>query len=212
VHASLTLYVDGYFTSQFDACCFVALEEKGLPFTTARAVLREGGGVPGPLRSRTGIPRIPALQHGDFWLTESIAIAEYLEDVFPPPAYAPLFPPGPRSRARARQVMAWVRFDLARLRAERPWSMVIYPASPPPLSPVAERDARELFDLIEHLDDSGQLAAWNLSHADLALALLRLRPADPALPATARRLLDANLARPTLRRYLDHPRPPHPPP
>lgn len=210
--ASLTLHVDGYFCSQFDACCFTALQEKGLPFTMARAVLREGGGVPPLLRTRTGVARVPALRHGEFWLTESIAIAEYLEDVFPPPAYARLLPAEPRSRARARQVMAWVRFDLRQLRLERSWWTTRYPAILPPLSADAERDARELFDLIDHLDAAGELAEWNLSHVDLALALLRLRPGDLALSATARRLLDAQLARPSLRGYLEHPRPPNPPP
>lgn len=210
---TLVLYVDGYFVNQFDACCFVALEEKQLPFTMGRALLRDGGGVPEPLRTLTGIPRVPALQHGDFWLTESIAITEYLEQIFPPPAYARLFPDEPRALARARQVMAWIRSDLHALRAQRPWWMAIYPASPPPpLSPAAERHAHELFDLVAHLDACGELAAWNLSHLDLALALFRLRPGDPTLPAPSQRLLDANLARPSMRKYLEHPRPPNPPP
>lgn len=209
---SLTLYVDGYFVNQFDACCFVALDEKGLPFTTARALLRDGGGVPPSLGRFTGIPRVPALQHGDFWLTESMAIAEYLDDVFPYPAYPRLLPAEPRPRARARQAMAWLRFDLRQLRLERPWWMTQYPASPPPLSADAARDARELFELVDHLDATGALDAWNLSHVDLALVLIRLRPDDPALPAASRRLLDAQLERPSVRRYLEHPRPPNPPP
>lgn len=209
---ALALYGDGYFASPFDACCFVALEEKQLPFAVGRAILRDGGGVPPLLGSRTGIPRVPALQHGDFWLSESIAIAEYLEQVFPPPGYARLFPDEPRARARARQIMAWVRFDLRTLRAERPWWMTLYPASPPPLSHAAERDARELFDLVAHLDAGGDLAVWNLSHLDLALALSRLRAGDLPLPAPSRQLLEANLARPSVRRYIQHPRPPNPPP
>jgi glutathione S-transferase len=212
VAGALVLYGDGFFASPFDACCYVALEEKQLPFVVGRAILRDGGGVPPLLGSRTGIPRVPALQHGDFWLTESIAIAEYLEQVFPPPAYSRLFPDEPRARARARQVMAWVRFDLRALRAERPWWMTLYPASPGPLSSAAERDAHELFDLVAHLDAGGDLAVWNLSHLDLALSLARLRAGDLALPVAARRLLDANLARPSVRGYIDHPRPPNPPP
>ena len=205
----ITLYVDGYFVNQFDACCFVALEEKGLPFTTARALLRDGGGVPPSLRRFTGIPRVPALQHGEFWLTESMAIVEYLDEVFPLPA---LFPAEPRARARARQVMAWLRFDLRHLRLERPWWMTQYPASPTPLSADAARDVRELFELVDYLDATGGLEAWDMSHVDLALALLRVRPVDPALPAAGRRLLDAQLERPSVRRYIEHPRPPNPPP
>ena len=74
----LTLYVDGYFTSVWDATCFVALTEKQLEFSTARALLRDGQGAPARSREHTAIARIPALQHGDFLLTESLAIAEYL--------------------------------------------------------------------------------------------------------------------------------------
>lgn len=210
--ASLTLYVDGYFANQFDGTCFVALDEKGLPYLTARAMLRDGGVISQPLRSRTGVARVPTLQHGDFWLSESMAIAEYLEEVFPPPAHAGLFPAEPRARARARQAMAWLRFDLRQLRVERPWWATRYPTSLPPLSAGAERDAHELFELVDHLDATGALATWDLSHLDLALTLLRLRPEDPALPASARRLLDANLARLPMRGFLDHPRPPNPPP
>ena len=37
----LTLFVDGYFATMWDASCFVALTEKQLEFTTARALLGE---------------------------------------------------------------------------------------------------------------------------------------------------------------------------
>ena len=38
----ITLYVDGYFVNQWDASCVVALEEKHLAYSTARALLRPG--------------------------------------------------------------------------------------------------------------------------------------------------------------------------
>jgi glutathione S-transferase len=208
----LTLYVDGYFVNQFDACCFVALEEKQLPFSTSRALLRDGGGVPAALASRTGIARVPALQHGDFWLTESIAIAEYLEDVFPPPGYTRLLPADPRARARARQIMAWVRIEMRALRNDRPWWMTVYPALPPPLSAEGEHDARELVEFVVRLAADNDLAEWNIAHCDLALALYRLARTEYPLPQPAQRFLDANLVRPSIRTYLDHPRPPNPPP
>jgi glutathione S-transferase len=210
----LTLFVDGYFTSNWDASCFVALTEKQLEFTTARALLREGQGVPAALREQTAIPRIPALQHGDFWLTESLAIIEYLEDAFPPPDHARLLPAAPQARARARQIMAWIRFDLRALRAERPWQFSIYREDPPlpALSPEAERDAGELIDLVGRLSAAGELVDWNIAHADLAFALWRIGRCGHALPAAAQALLDRNVERPSIRAYLDHPRPPNPPP
>ncbi len=204
----LTLYVDGYFTSTWDASCFVVLTEKQLEFTTARALLRDGQGVPPALADHAAIGRVPALQHGDFWLTESHAIVEYLEDTFPAPR---VLPTDPRARARARQIMMWLRSDLTALRVERPWqSLVYHPSELAPLSSRAAHEASELFELVTRLAARGELASWNIAHADLAFALMRLA-ADP-LPDPARALLDDALARPAIRAYVDHPRPPNPPP
>lgn len=206
----ITLYVDGFFANQFDACCFVALTEKQLPFSTARALLGSGS-IPPALTKSTGIPRVPALQHGDFWLTESSAIAEYLEEMFPPPTYARLFPADSRARARARQIMAFVRSDLWDLRTARPWSMTVYPAQPGPMPRAAERDANDLVDLALKLVSAGELGDWNISHADLALALYRLDRTGYPLPQPVQRFLDTTVQRPSLRAYLEHPRPPNPP-
>lgn len=43
---------------------------------------------------------LPALRHGDFGLSDSEAIAEYLDEVFPAP---PMLPQTPEARARARE-------------------------------------------------------------------------------------------------------------
>jgi glutathione S-transferase len=208
----LTLYVDGYFTSTWDATCFVALTEKQLEFATARALLRDGG-VPAALRKATAIARVPALQHGEFWLTESLAIVEYLEEAFPPPDWAPLLPVDTRARARARQIMAYMRFDLRALRDERPWQYSIYPVKQrPPLSAAAERDAAELSEMVARLANGGELDEWTIAEADLAFGLWRLSRSDYALPDAAQRVLDRNLERPSIRAYIEHPRPPNPPP
>lgn len=211
--APLTLYLEGYFTNVWDASCLVALTEKRLEFTTARALLRDGQGVPPGLRDQAAIGRIPALQHGDVWLTESLAIVEYLEDVFPPPDHPRILPAEPRARARARQVMAWLRSDLRALRDERPWQLVVYPSTPlQPMSRAASREADELVALVDWLDGRGELAEWNVSHADLAFAMMRLAHAGHAISPAARRLLDRNLERPSVRGYVEHARPPYPPP
>lgn len=205
----LTLYVDGYFVNPFDASCLITLEEKRLPYSTARALLRDGQGLPPALHQRTAIARVPALQHGDFSLTESSAIVEYLEDMFPEPR---VLPADPRARARARQIMAWVRFDLRTLRVERPWSTTVYPRLLGPLTPAATREASELVDVVSRLLAHGDLADWNIAHADLALTLWRLARNDYPLSSTVTEFLERTLARPSVRAYLDHARPPNPPP
>ncbi|HEY5921771.1 MAG TPA: glutathione S-transferase N-terminal domain-containing protein, partial [Kofleriaceae bacterium] len=159
----ITLYVDGYFVNQWDGSCVVALEEKQLAYSTARALLRDGGGVPPPLVGRTNIGRVPAMQHGDVWLAESSAIIEYLEETFPAPQYPRLLPADPYARAKARQWMSFLRSDLVALRTERSWWMCVYnDAQPRPLSRDGERDSRELVDIIERLAAAGELdpAQW----------------------------------------------------
>jgi len=211
----LTLFVDGFFTNPWDAICFVALAEKRLEFTTARALLRDGQPLPAALRAETAIARIPALRHGEYWLTESLAIVEYLEDAFPPPEFARLLPGEPQARARARQIMAWLRFDQRTLRLERPWQLSIYPPLPEeimPLSPEAQREVAELLDLVARLAAAGDLAVWNIAHADLAFALWRISRLGHPLPPAAQQLLDHNTDRPSVRAYLEHARPPNPPP
>jgi glutathione S-transferase len=49
---------------------------------------------------------VPLLVDGGFSLSESSAITEYLDEVYPG---APLYPRDPQARARARQVQAWLR-------------------------------------------------------------------------------------------------------
>lgn len=211
----LTLYVDGYFVNQWDASCVVALEEKGLAYSTARALLRDGGGVTPSLVGRTQLARVPALQHGDVWLTESSAIIEYLEETFPAPAYPRLLPADPFARGRARQWMAFVRSDLWSLRIERSWWMCVYPEPQPrPLSRDAERDSRELVTLVDRLVASGELdpAHWNMAHADFALTLLRLARTGYPLPDRVTTFMTTALERPSMRAYIERPRPPFRPP
>jgi glutathione S-transferase len=211
VNRVIVLYVDGYFVNQWDASCVVALEEKGLPYTTARGLLRDGGGVPPALAEKTRISRVPALQHGDAWLTESLAIIEYLEEQFP--ESPSVFPADPLARARARQWMSFVRTDLIALRTEISWWRCVYGEPPPAsLSLACQRDAKELLALVGWLVTSNELGAWNISHADLALTLLRVRSAGMPLEDGVARFLDENLARPSVRAYIDHARPPHRPP
>lgn len=203
----ITLYVDGFFVSPLDASCLIALEEKGVEYQTSRALLRDGQGLPPPLHAQTGISRVPAIQHGDFFLTESLAIVDYLDQVFPSP---PLFPVEPRLRARCRQLMAYVRFELQALRDERQWWTVVYPGvGRSPLSAPAQREAEELISIATRFVP--QLGAFSIAHADLALQLMRLSRNEFPIPEVLTTFIEATAARPSVRRYLEYPRPPNPP-
>jgi glutathione S-transferase len=67
---------------------YVALTEKQLPFEVRPIDLEAGEQRMQPYQARALTSRVPALTHEDFHLTESSAIAEYLDEAFPAPAHA----------------------------------------------------------------------------------------------------------------------------
>src|SRR5262245_37143886 len=113
----LILHVDAFFISPYAMSAFVALEEKQLDYTLATVALHERAQRAAGFRGRLG--RVPVLEHGDFVLSESSAIDEYLADIFPHPAHPRIYPTDLRERAICREVQAWLRSDLAPLREER---------------------------------------------------------------------------------------------
>ena len=173
----LKLYVDANFLSPYAMSAYVGLQEKGLPFDIARIDLgaREQHAPSYAAVSLTR--RVPTLVHGEFRLSESSAITEYLDERFPAPTHAALYPQAPELRAKAREIQAWLRSDLAALRQERTTEVVFKGWQGKPLSEAAQAAAAKLFTaatvLLQH---GGQnlFGAWSIVDADLALMLNRL--------------------------------------
>ena len=183
--SELTLYVDSKFLSPYAMSAFVALHEKGLPFhlETLDLGAQENRAAGFAASSLTG--RVPTLVHGDFTLSESSAISEYLDEAFAGPGYAALYPTERRARARARQIQAWIRSDLMPVRRERPTEAVFLQPCDRPLSDEAQASAEKLFLAADSLigDDAGPLfGAWSIADTDLALMLNRLVLNGDAVP------------------------------
>jgi glutathione S-transferase len=173
---SLTLYVDSLYFSPYAMSVFVALKEMGLEFDIETLNLEKGEQRRSPFSKRSGTARIPTLRHDDFWLSESSAICEYLHDEFSASSF-PLYPEGARIRARARQVQAWLRSDLAALRQDRPTDIVFLGEKRGPMSAEASRAAEKLFAFAGTLvgEDGGPLFdRWSVVDIELALTLNRL--------------------------------------
>jgi hypothetical protein len=98
--APLILHGDRAWISPYMFSTFVALREKGLDFEVRRIDLDDGEHNRPPYRDLSLTARVPALTHGDFWVTESNAIVEYLDEAFAAPAFPRLLPAEPRDRAR----------------------------------------------------------------------------------------------------------------
>ena len=203
----LVLHVNKDWTSPYAFSAFVALTEKRLPFTTVLLDLDAGEHQRPPYEASSVTGRIPSLRHGDFWLAESSAIDEYLEDAFPPPAHPRLYPADLQARARVRMIQAFVRSDLMPVRAERPTSTLFGTDRPAPFTPEGRKAAERLVRIAERFLPAGAqhvAGEFTIGDADLALMLQRLvyngDPCPPRLAEYAR----AVFRRPSIREWLKH--------
>jgi glutathione S-transferase len=213
---SITLHVEAFWRSPWDFSAFVCLREKQLPFHTSIAMTRPGVGLVDTMRERTLTGTAPVLQHGELWLAESLAIIEYLEEAFPPPGWPRLLPADLDDRARARQLLSWLRIGHDALRRERPIEHVLYPrpTPPPPLSPAAQRSADDLVRVVERLGAGGSRGLFGdvgIVDVDLSFALMRLVATGQAVPAQVAAYAASVWARPSVREFIEHPRPPNSP-
>ena len=211
---SLVLYVEASWSSPWVCTVYVTLREKSLTFSTGLAMLRAGSGVIGPMHERTLTGTAPVLQQGEFWLAESLAIVEYLEEMFPAPR---VFPDDVRERARARQLMSWMRHEHEALRRERPTERIMYPSPEPlpPLSAEARRIADDLVRVAQRLgaDAKGYVLGgrFGIVDVELAFALMRLISTGFAVPADVAAYAHAVWWRPSVCEFAGHVRPPNPP-
>ena len=177
IHQPFTLYIDARFLSPYAMSAFIALTEKGVPFQLKKVDLLAKEHLQPGYSQLSMTRRIPTLTHGAFNLSESSAIAEYLEDILPPPAHFPLYPQAPQERATARQLQAWLRSDLMPIREERDTETVFLKPVKAALSPEGVAAAESLFDAAQALIKPGSnnlFGDWCIADTDLALMLNRL--------------------------------------
>jgi glutathione S-transferase len=206
-HRPLSLYVDAHFTSPYAMSAFVTLREKGLEFELLTLNLDTAENQTEAFAQLSLTGRVPTLVQGEFALSESSAITEYLEDVFP---QVPVYPAEPRQRARARQVQAWLRSDLMPIRQERSTLVVFYGFKGEPLSPVAEAAAHKLISAAQALLADGReylFGAWSIADVDLAVMLNRLILNGDSVPANLVAYAQHQWQRPSVQEWVKQARP-----
>ena len=204
----LLLYVDAQFASPYGMSAFVALHEKGLPFEIATVDLTAKANHEPHFAATSLTHRVPTLAHNGFSLSESSAIAEYLNDVFPG---TPLYPAKPQNRARARQVQAWLRSDLMPIRQERSTEVVFYGPTPTPLTAEARTSAQKLFAAAESLlpaNSENLFGEWCIADVDLALMLGRLVFNGDSVPERLAAYAKHQWLRPSVQLWVNQERPP----
>ncbi len=206
----IVLYGERHWESPYVFSAFVALEEKGIPFEVKVLSLEDGENWKSDYRDPSLTGRVPYVQHGDFRLSESSAIDEYLEEAFPPPRWPALYPASPRERARARQIQAWLRSDLMPLRAQRPTSSVFLGEPVKPLDTEGQRSAERLLRVADLLLKDGATSlfgTFGIVDADFAMMLQRLVANRDPVPEKVRTYASAVWRRPSVRKFAEHPRP-----
>lgn len=203
----LTLFAESSWMSPWVFHAMVALEEKHLPYKVEVVSLPMASEVHAELQRRALLAKVPILVHGDTWITESLAISEYLTETFPSPAHPRLFPVDLAERARARQIMSFLRTSLFTLREARPTSSVFGRPNPRPMSDRARQEAAELERIALAMlpdDRPAMFGSWCIADTDLALALMRLIANQDPLD---RRLVNYALAqfdRRSVHRFVSH--------
>lgn len=207
--SQIALYSDRFWISPYVYSCFVALTEKGLPFDVVDVALDRKEQHNPEFRDRSLTGRVPALRHGDFWLSESAAIIEYLDETFAGTGVA-LLPPDREDRARARQIMGWIRSDLLALREERPTTTIFYAPTKKPLSANAQTAAEKLVRVASQIVREGEttlFGTWSIADADLAFVLHRLILNNDPVPSALKTYAEATWRRPSVRAFVERERP-----
>lgn len=207
---ALTLYAERLWISPYVFTAFVGLKEKGLSFDVVELDLTKKATREVAFRDRSITAKVPTLEHDGFMVSESVAIAEYLAETFPFPKYpVKLFPPDFKDRARARQLMMWIRSDLMPLREERSTHTMFYGGGKP-MSAACKEATEELLRVANLVIPEGKtqlFAEWCIADSDLAFCLQRLGLSGYELPKKIRAFVDAQWARPSVQAFVKHPRP-----
>ncbi|PMZ87292.1 MULTISPECIES: glutathione transferase [unclassified Pseudomonas] len=200
----LKLYIGADYVSAFAMSAFVALKEKQLSFELVTVDLKARENYLATYRNLSLTCKVPTLVHDDFALSESSAIAEYLDELSP--GHKKLYPQDIRQRARARQLQAWLRSDLLVVRKERPFDLVYFGKKNTVLSDEAQAAVERLFFVAGHLLEEGAehlFGDWSIADTDLAIMLNRLVANGDPVPARLAAYVRRQWDRDSVRAWMD---------
>ena len=207
---NLTLHADSLWISPYGFSSFVALKHKAVEFKLDEVSLIDFEHTKQKYQVESLTARVPSLDDSGFVLSESSAIAEYLEESYPAPKFPALFPRDVRERARARQLMAWLRSDLDPLRAERATITMFFRLKVPDLTPSARKATDKLLRVAEQVipaDEGPLFGDWYLVDSELAFMLHRLILNGHTLSPRVLAYAQAQWQRPSVVEFVNHARP-----
>jgi glutathione S-transferase len=203
--SGIVLYGNQPVTSPYVMAVFVALEEKGLPFEFLKLDLKKGEHHDPAYLKQSITNRVPTLRCDGHTFSESSAITEYLEERFPPPQYARLYPADIVERARVRMVQALIRSDFMPIRIERSTDTFFQNAPIQPLSAEATEAKRRLERIALDLVGDGRnyiASEFSIADVDLSTLLQRLSANKDPMPQVLTDYANGIWARPSVRKWL----------
>jgi len=206
---TLVLYVGEKNISSWSMRGWLGLAAKGLAFDERTIELRKDKDRVERRRvSPTG--RVPVLHHGACVVPDSLAILEYLEESFPPPAHPALWPADKDARAHARWLAATMHSSFANLRESMSFNLCFLERPPRP-TPEALDDAAEMLRLLQDALDRrkvpgpflfGPFGAADIMYAPAVVRLTAFK-VKTANAAKTPAYMDAVLSHPPVKRWLD---------
>ncbi len=185
----LILYVGEKNISSWSMRAFVALSAKNLKFEERTIPLREDKDR-AQRRKVSPTGRVPVLRHGDLVIPDSLAIIEYLEETFPPPAHP---------ASGFTQLRESMSFNLCFLK------------EPPRPTPGALQEAAEMLSYFQDALEAkrapgpflfGPFTAADVMYATAIVRLTAFRVPTAAAPKTPA-YMEAVLAHPAVKRWMD---------
>lgn len=205
----IVLYGNTPATSPYVMSVFVALEEKRLGYRLSLLDLTRGEQHEPEFVAHSITNRVPTLAveeaGGAVWLSESVAILEYLEERFAAPEYPSLYPRGLVERARVRLVQGLIRSDFGPIREERSTETIFFGQPIAPLSERAEAARVRLVRIAAALVPQGQryvAGEFSIADVDLATLLQRLVHNGDPLPAHLAEYANGIWKRPSIQKWL----------
>jgi len=206
---NIILYVDTKFLSPYAMSVFVTLVEKNIPFEIKQIDLVAKENYHSDYAAQSLTCRVPTLAHGNFYLSESSAISEYLEETFRLPEHVQVYPKDRYLKSRARQIQAWLRSDLLPIREERSTEVVFVKPTKKPLSITAQESTEKLFRTAKLLLKDNALNLfneWCIADTDLAIMLSRLVKNGDKVPDQLLDYFHHQWQRPSVQQWISKPR------
>jgi glutathione S-transferase len=207
--SQLRLYVDDRWQSPYTYSVYSALREKGIQFDLHETHFRDGRFPDAELAGKTYTDLIPALEHGGLVVSESLAILEYLEEVFPSTS---LYPASVADRARARFLLSWYRCSFHALRDERSTETIFYEEkrAKAPLSQAAREEIADWMKALRDFRRPGSefiFGRWTIADTETALMLQRLIRNGDELDADLKAYAESLWKRPSMAEFVERRRP-----